>query len=156
MSTKRIPAMMAGAASLALLVAGLTGCSSSTPPNPETLAMAQEAQGNRFVAIVGADGVQRAEIVGGSYYFDPDVIVVKINVPVELEVKKAGGITPHSITLKAPEAGIRFTVSLGKTPKTVKFTPTKTGKYPFWCTKRLLFLKSHKAHGMMGFLEVVE
>jgi plastocyanin domain-containing protein len=120
------------------------------------MAMAQEAQGNRFVAILGPDGVQRAEIVGASYYFDPDVIVVKINVPVELKVKRAGGITPHSIALKSPEAGIEFSVSLGKTPKTVKFTPTKIGKYPFWCTKRFLFLKSHKAHGMMGFIEVVE
>lgn len=116
----------------------------------------QDAKENRFVAIIGADGVQRAEITGGSYYFDPDVIVVKVNVPVELKVKKAGGMTPHSIALKAPEAGINFSVSLGKEPKSITFTPTKVGKYPFWCTKRFLFLKSHKAHGMMGMLEVVE
>jgi len=118
--------------------------------------IAQEAKENRFVAIMGEDGVQRAEIVGGSYYFAPDLIVVKVNVPVELKVKKAGGATPHSIALKAPEAGIDFSVSLRKEPKTIAFTPTKVGKYPFWCTKRFLFLKSHKAHGMTGVLEVVE
>ncbi len=117
---------------------------------------AQEAKENRFVAIIGADGVQRAEITGGSYYFDPNVIVVKVNVPVELKVNKAGGATPHSIALKAPEAGIDFSVSLGKEAKSITFTPTKVGKYPFWCTKRLPFLKSHKAHGMTGVLEVVE
>ncbi len=121
-----------------------------------SVGLAQEAKENRFIAVVGADGVQRAEIVGGSYYFAPDVIVVKVNVPVELKVKKAGGATPHSIALKAPEAGIDFSVSLGKEPKSISFTPTKVGKYPFWCTKRFLFLKSHKAHGMTGVLEVVE
>ena len=121
-----------------------------------SLGLAQDARENRFVAIIGADGVQRAEIAGGSYYFDPNVIVVKVNVPVELKVKKAGGATPHSISLKAPEAGIDFSVSLGKEPKSIKFTPTKVGKYPFWCTKKLPFMKSHKNHGMTGVLEVVE
>jgi plastocyanin len=116
----------------------------------------QEPAKGRFVAVIGDDGVQRVEITGGSYYFDPNDIVVKVNVPVELRVKKAGGSTPHSIALKAPEAGIDFSVSLGKEPKSIKFTPTKVGTYPFWCTKKLPFLKSHKDHGMTGVLEVVE
>ncbi len=118
--------------------------------------LAQDAKEQPFVAVIGADGIQRAEITGGSYYFDPDFIVVKVNVPVELKVKKAGGSTPHSIALKAPEAGIVFSVSLSKEPKSITFTPTKVGKYPFWCTKRFLFLKSHKDQGMTGVLEVVE
>ncbi len=117
----------------------------------------QETAKNKFVAVVGADGVQKVEITGGSYYFDPNDIVVKVNVPVELIVKKEGGSTPHSIFLKAPEAGIDFNVTLGKEPKTIKFTPTKTGTYPFWCTKRApLSSKSHKDHGMTGTLEVVD
>jgi plastocyanin domain-containing protein len=117
----------------------------------------QQAPKNRVVAVLGPDGVQRVEITGGSYYFDPDDIVVKANVPVELIVKKAGGSTPHSIFLKAPEAGIDFNVSLGKQPKTIKFTPTKVGTYPFWCTKRApLSSKSHKDHGMTGVIEVVD
>jgi plastocyanin domain-containing protein len=116
----------------------------------------QEASQNRFVAVVGPDGVQRVEITGGSYYFNPNYIVVKVNVPVELKVKKEGS-TPHSIALKAPEAGIDFNVSLGKEPKSIKFTPTKVGTYPFWCTKRApLSSKSHKDHGMIGTLEVVD
>jgi plastocyanin domain-containing protein len=116
----------------------------------------QEAAKNRFIAVIGADGVQRAEITGGSYYFDPSTIVVKVNVPVELIVKKEGGATPHSIALKVPEAGIDFSVPLDKEPKTIKFTPTKVGTYPFWCTKRAPFAKSHKGRGMQGVLEVVE
>jgi len=122
-----------------------------------SLAYGQQAGKNRVVAVLGSDGIQRVEVTGGSYYFDPDDIVVKVNVPVELVVKKAGGSTPHSIFLKAPDAGIDFNVSLGKEPKTIKFTPTKVGTYPFWCTKRApLSSKSHKDHGMTGVIEVVD
>jgi plastocyanin domain-containing protein len=110
----------------------------------------------RMVATVASDGIQRVDILGGGYYFDPNIIVVKVNVPVELRVKKDGGITPHDIVLKAPEAGINFAESLSVEPKTIRFTPTKAGKYPFECTKRLLFFKSHKDQGMHGVLEVVE
>ena len=110
----------------------------------------------RTVAEIGADGVQRVEVVGGSYYFDPNVIVVKVNIPVELRVRKESGITPHNMVLKAPEAGIDFSVSLSTTPKSITFTPKKTGKYPFECTHKLLFFKSHKDQGMHGILEVVD
>ncbi len=116
----------------------------------------QETAKAKVTAVIGADGVQRAEITGGSYYFEPNYIVVKVNVPVELKVKKAGGTTPHSIALKAPEAGIDFSVTLRNDPTSVKFTPTKVGMYPFWCTKRAPFSKSHKEKGMQGVIEVVE
>ncbi len=49
---------------------------------------------NRVVATVDADGVQRVEVVGGEYYFDPNYIVVKVNKPVELTVKKDIRIHP--------------------------------------------------------------
>jgi len=49
----------------------------------------------RFVASVGSDGVQHVEIIGGEYYFDPNYIVVKVNTPVELKVKKTPGYVPH-------------------------------------------------------------
>jgi plastocyanin domain-containing protein len=117
---------------------------------------AQEMKENKTVATLGPDGIQRVDVIGGSYYFDPDVIVLKVNVPVELKVKKAGGATPHSIACRAAEAGIDFSVSLKAEPKIIKFTPTKVGTYAFWCTKKFLFLKSHKAHGMTGTFEVVE
>ena len=60
----------------------------------------------------------------------------------------------------APEkrtvAGIDFSVSLSTTPKSITFTPKKTGKYAFECTHKLLFFKSHKDQGMHGILEVVD
>ena len=110
----------------------------------------------RFVATVGSDGVQHVEITGGDYYFDPNYIVVKVNVPVEFSVKKAKGFVPHNIAVKAPEAGIDFKIDISdKAAKTVAFTPTKVGKYEMMCDKKLLWFKSHKDRGMDGFIEVV-
>jgi len=110
----------------------------------------------RFIATVGSDGEQHVEITGGDYYFDPNYIVVKVNVPVELSVKKAKGFVPHDIVVKAPEAGINFKIDLNdKAAKTIPFTPTKVGKYEMVCDNRFLFFKSHKDRGMYGFIEVV-
>ncbi len=111
---------------------------------------------NRVVATMDADGVQRVDVIGGGYFFDPNYIVVKVNKPVELKVKKEGGYTPHDIVVKAPEAGINFSESLAKDPKIIKFTPTAIGKYPLYCSKKLLFVKSHRDRGMDGFIEVVQ
>jgi plastocyanin len=61
------------------------------------------------------------------------------------------------MVVKAPEAGINFKADLdAKKPETIKFTPTKVGKYPMICDKKLLFFKSHKDRGMEGMIEVVE
>jgi plastocyanin domain-containing protein len=95
-------------------------------------------------------------MLGGEYFFKPKHIIVKVNVPVEIILKKESGVVPHNIVLKAPEAGIDISENLGTEPKTVRFTPTKKGKYEFICDKKLLFFKSHKDRGMEGILEVVE
>lgn len=105
---------------------------------------------------VDPDGVQRIEVVGGSYFYKPSQIIVKVNVPVELTVKKESGITPHDIVMKEPEAGIDFKESLGTEPKVIKFTPTKTGIFSFFCSKKPPLLESHRKKGMEGKLEVVE
>ncbi len=131
-------------------------------PTAPTQPQAKEAEHDhmlgpekRFVATVGADGVQHVELTGGEYYFDPNYIVVKVNTPVELKVKKASGYIPHDILVKAPEAGIVFKADLNKEFQTIKFTPTKVGKYEMWCDKKLLWFKSHKDRGMDGYIEVV-
>lgn len=110
---------------------------------------------HKVVAKVDADGVQRVDIVGGGYYYDPNVIVVKVNQPVELRVKKAGGFIPHNIIVKAPEAGIDFKVELTDKFQTISFTPTKTGKYLMYCDHQFLWFKTHKEKGMEGIIEVV-
>jgi plastocyanin len=107
-------------------------------------------------AQMGADGVQRLKVVGGSYFFTPDHIIVKVDVPVELTVSKESGMVPHDIVVKAPEGGIDFTETLSAEPKTLRFTPTKPGTYPIYCSKKLLFLESHRHKGMEGVIEVVK
>ncbi len=109
----------------------------------------------RFVAAADPDGTQRVSVLAGAYFFDPNVIVVKANVPVELSIRKEAGITPHDIVLKAPEAGIDIKTDLATEPKVIKFTATKPGRYPFECSQRFLFFTSHKDRGMHGILEVV-
>ncbi len=117
---------------------------------------AESANGQQkaFVATIDKDGVQRVEVLAGEYFFDPDYIVLKVNVPVEIEIKKEPGMVPHNITIKAPEAGIEFSESLRTKPTIIRFTPLKTGKYAFYCKKKLLFFKSHREKGMEGVLEV--
>jgi plastocyanin len=110
----------------------------------------------RFTATVSPDGVQRVEIVGGEYYFEPNYIVLKANVPVELTLKKGPGFVPHDIVVKAADAGINFHEEFKKEPKIVRFTPTLAGKYEMTCDKKLLFFKSHKERGMHGTIEVVQ
>jgi plastocyanin domain-containing protein len=108
------------------------------------------------MAAIDPDGVQRVSIVGGEFYFEPNHIIVKVNAPVELTVAKESGLVPHDIVMQSPEAGMEFAVELSSTPKTIAFTPTRTGKYPLYCSKKMLFFESHRDKGMEGVLEVRE
>ncbi len=110
----------------------------------------------RFVAIPDADGVQRVEIVGGEYFYDPNYIVVKKNRPVEMKFRKAAGYIPHNLVVKAPEAGININLEMKGDSRTVKFIPTKVGKYPMYCDKSLMWFKTHREKGMEGMIEVIE
>ncbi|MEO8331877.1 MAG: quinol oxidase [Gallionella sp.] len=127
-------------------------CLSALPAVP---ALAQDP-GKSFQAVIDADGTQRAKILGGSYFFKPKHVIVKVNVPVELSVSLEPGIVPHTLVIKAAEAGIAIDESLHTDPATIAFTPRAVGKYPFYCKNKLLFFKSHREKGMEGILEVVE
>ena len=107
------------------------------------------------VAKVDADGVQRVRVVGGSYFFKPSHIVVRVNVPVELLASRESGITPHNFIIRAQDAGVVIEEDLGTDPKKIVFTATKVGKYPFYCGKKLPFMAGHREKGMEGILEVV-
>ncbi len=69
-----------------------------------------------YTATVDKDGVQHIRVIGGGYFFKPDRIVVKKNIPVELSVSREPGMAPHSIVACAPEAGIVFDESLSSNP----------------------------------------
>ncbi|WP_175995949.1 quinol oxidase [Burkholderia stabilis] len=103
---------------------------------------------------VDADGVQRVAIVGGSYFFRPNHVIVRAHVPVELTVSAEPGLVPHSFEIDAPQAGIAVHTELGTTPKTFRFTPAQPGRFAYYCTHRLLFLRSHRERGMEGVLDV--
>lgn len=107
-------------------------------------------------AVIGADGIQRVNILGGSYFFRPGHIIVKVNVPVELAVSIEPGIVPHTMIIQQPAAGVEVDETLGTTVKILAFTPRSVGKYSFYCKNRLLFFKSHREKGMEGLLEVIE
>ncbi len=108
-----------------------------------------------YVAKVDPDGVQRVRLEGGGYFFKPNHIVIKVNVPVELLASREAGIVPHNLVIKAPEAGIAVEEELAAEPKKITFTATAAGKYPFYCSNKLLFFASHRERGMEGVLEVV-
>ena len=115
---------------------------------------AAAAERKEFYAAVDPDGVQRIEILGGSYFFDPDYIVVKVNVPVELKIREDSGITPHDFVLHAPDAGMDIRLDLTTEPRIVRFTPTRSGEYAFYCDVKFLFFESHREKGMVGMLVV--
>jgi len=131
---------------LCLGVAGYAACRADTPPPGETV----------YQSTIAADGVQHVRIEGGSYFFKPNRVIVHVNVPIELTVSVESGLIPHTLVIQSPEAGIAVDESLSSEAKTIRFTPTAVGKYPFYCRNRLLFFKSHREKGMEGVLEVVE
>lgn len=120
------------------------------------LTVCAENQIQRFEAGVDADGIQRITMKGGDFFFAPNHIVVKKDIPVELSITKEGGIVPHNIVMDSADAGIQFDVALGKEPAVIRFTPVRAGTYPFYCTKKFLFFKSHRERGMEGVIEVIE
>jgi len=115
-----------------------------------------QAQSEPYRAKADADGVQRVTMVGGDYFFKPAHIIVKVNVPVELSVRKEPGLAPHNLVLNEPAAGFAIEQDLSQDIKKITFTPKTAGKYPFYCSNKLLFFKSHRERGMEGVLEVVE
>jgi plastocyanin domain-containing protein len=123
---------------------------------PRAVNADEQAEVREYTAAIDPDGVQRVSIMAGEFYFDPNHIIVKVNVPVELSVAKEPGLVPHDMVMKSPEAGMEFDVEISTSPKTVAFTPTQVGKYPLYCSKKMLFFESHRDKGMEGVLEVRE
>ena len=98
------------------------------------------------------DGVQRIEVTAHAFYFDPNRIVLKANVPVELHVKNSSPMVPHNFSCVAPQAGIQVDEGLGLfwDGETAHFTPSAAGEYKFFCK-----VDSHANKGMTGTIVVV-
>lgn len=117
---------------------------------------ARAMPGTDDVVAAVTDGVQHVRIEGGSYFFKPRHVTLKVNVPVVLEVSVESGLAPHSFVIQAPQAGIQIEERLSSEVKAIRFTPTATGRFPFYCGKGLPFVPSHRERGMEGVLDVVE
>ena len=135
-----------------ILLAALAVSPSLAEAPPPMLAGGEDV----YRAFVGPDGIQHVAIIGGNYFFRPNHIIVRANIPVELDVNLERGMIPHSLVIDAPEAGIAINEKLSTEVKQIRFTPTATGRYSYYCKNKLLFLKSHREKGMEGMLEVVE
>jgi len=91
----------------------------------------------------------------GDYAFRPATIEVVVGRPVELTLINDDHLTPHNLTVEAAETGLDLDVDVKGGKKTVvRFTPSATGRFPFFCNKKLPFMKSHRDHGMVGELVV--
>ncbi|GLZ87959.1 hypothetical protein Pres01_40100 [Metapseudomonas resinovorans] len=122
------------------------------------LSLATEAAGaadSVSPASAAADDLQRVAIVGGSYFFRPDHVVVKAGRPLELAVRVEAGIIPHRFVLETADGRSLADVPINEKTKVLRFA-LPAGKYLFQCPNRLLFFKSHRERGMTGVLEVKE
>ncbi len=93
-------------------------------------------------------------MVAGNYFFRPNHVLVRVNMPVEITIWETGGMIPHNFVLKSAEAEINIEQELGTGPKKIRFTPRTVGKFPFYCSGGLI--EAHREMGMEGILEVTE
>lgn len=100
--------------------------------------------------------VQIVSVQGGSYFFKPDRITARANVPIELKLSKSRGLAPHNFVIEAPEAGVQVKETIGGEPKTIRVTFSRPGEYAFFCSKKTPFGKTHRARGMEGKIVVTE
>lgn len=107
---------------------------------------------HEVTARVDADGVQRVALRTHSFYFEPNRIVVRVNVPVELALHNGALLVPHNFSLRSTEGGLAVEKDLRwfGGSGVVRFTPGKPGEYRFFCDK-----DAHAKKGMAGTLVVV-
>lgn len=100
--------------------------------------------------------LQTVNILAGSYFFKPELITLKVNVPVQLTVTQEAGFIPHNISMDAEQAGMKFKLDLTESEQIIRFTPLKTGQYELFCEQKLLFFESHRDKGMLAIINVIE
>jgi plastocyanin len=97
-----------------------------------------------------ANGIQRVKITMHNYYFEPNRITVESGKPVELVLTNSDHVVPHNFSIH--EGGLNISEDKwGFGNDTVRFTPSETGEFTFYCNKG-----DHAEEGMVGTLIVVE
>lgn len=112
------------------------------------------AAASSFQVVPDADGVQRIELTGGSYFFKPERIRAQAGIPIELAVKAEPGVVPHRLVLENRAGKVFADVELSEKTRQVRLD-LPAGDYVFHCPTRLLMFRSHRERGMEGRLEVL-
>lgn len=122
---------------------------------PPVQAADQAANATPVTATLDADGVQRATVTVDSYSFSPSHLIVTAGKPVELTLVSITSFVPHDLVIDDPAAGFAAhqDVGAGETVK-LNFTAPNAGSFAFYCDKNPPLMKSHRAKGMEGVLEV--
>jgi plastocyanin len=90
-------------------------------------------------------GSQTITVEGGNFYFKPNEIKVKMGTPVKLTFSNSQGF--HDFVID--DLDIKTQQITAGNNEVVEFTPTKKGKYEFYCS-----VGQHKQMGMKGTLIV--
>ena len=101
------------------------------------------------------DEVTIVDVELGDYRYMPGTITLVEGEPVILRLKNVDMVTPHNFILEDPSDGLDTSVDVpaGKTVE-VHLMPIVPGEHTFYCSKKLLFMKSHREKGMEGKLVV--
>lgn len=91
------------------------------------------------------DGSQTITVEGGNFYFKPNEIKVKAGTPVKLTFSSAQGF--HDFVID--DLDVKTKQLTAGNQEIVEFTPTKKGKYEFYCS-----VGQHRQMGMKGTLIV--
>lgn len=92
----------------------------------------------------------------GNYRFVPEVIHVNVGESVVLQLVNSDALAPHNFILQDTNGELDVDVALyaGETIE-VRLEPKAAGQHTFYCSKKLLFMKSHRDKGMEGSLIVL-
>jgi len=108
---------------------------------------------SEVTAVTDAHGVQVVDVEAHSFYFKPNRVVVDRDKPVDVVIHFKSWFAPHNFSCVDADAGVSGSASDGAfsfgSTKHVKFTPTKSGEYEFFC-----HVDGHAKKGMKGTIVV--
>lgn len=101
------------------------------------------------------DAIPVIDLELGDYRFLPQEIQLSANQPAILRLVNTDTVTPHNFTMETGSDSPTVDVDLlGGESVEVKLPPLPAGRYTFYCSNKLLFMKSHREKGMEGILIV--
>ena len=98
---------------------------------------------------------QEITLILGDYRFTPDSLEVQAGRPVILTLINKDRFTLYNFIMQDIGAGLDIDskVAAGSTTA-IEFTPETAGSFTFYCSKKLPLMKSHRARGMEGMINV--